>query len=373
MKTLKITSLFFALTIGLFFTSCDDDIEKPGAGESIVPEKFSVDIPSSISATAAEGRRIANGRTAEEELDGNNIYEAMSLFIYIGESSGDLVEAIINTVGELGIDRAMSISFESDEDGRAKNLQVVEGVSYEGVEYEFMLTVTDADSEGNDDEGKALQVLWSRNPVKGVSILKPYNINRLENPEPSEATYRIDYSEAGDLGYDAHMTVYIVNLPLENPLDDPYSVDNLKMFVGKKGEVVDVYGNSNHPNAKFFTADAGFNWAFVASGKENENIGVAEVGLPPSSLEATDRSVLLEDYSIKSVFSAQILAVWPGIEQSLLDQYLFNTEGPGFFGNDGFIQGGTSPGSEYDELLERIDMLAPYSPASISTLEISFK
>jgi hypothetical protein len=136
---------------------------------------------------------------------------------------------------------------------------------------------------------------------------------------------------------------------------------------------VDVYGNSNHPNAKFFTADAGFNWAFVASADESANLAVAEVGLPPSTLDESTRNVLLEDYSIKNVFTDQIMAVWPGIDKSLLDGYLYNAGAPGYFNAAGFVQGGTSPGNEYNAVEARIDELSPFNPSEINNLVISFK
>ena len=132
-------------------------------------------------------------------------------------------------------------------------------------------------------------------------------------------------------------------------------------------------GNSNHPNAQFFTNDTGFNWAFVASGDENSDLGIAEVGLPPSNLNETSRTVLLEEYSIKNVFTDQIESVWPGIDPAVLEEYLKNTAGPGYFNGEGFVAGGTSPSAEWDALEARIEVLAPYNPAEVSALQILFQ
>jgi hypothetical protein len=146
------------------------------------------------------------------------------------------------------------------------------------------------------------------------------------------------------------------------------------MFAGKKGDVVDVYGNSNHPNAILFSGTPGFNWAFVASGNDPANIGVAEVGLPPSTLDSDDRSVLLKEYSIKDVFTNEITAVWPGIDQNVLAAYLSTTAAPGYFNDSqGFISGGKSPGAAWDVLAKRLDTLSPYNPKATSNLSISFK
>lgn len=373
MKTLKFLSLLIAVVLLLGFVSCDDAIETPNKGENIMPEQFTIDIPESISNANFASNGRSNGRVAQDELNGNEIYQLLALYIAVGEGSGDLLEAIIGSITTLGIDRPLYISYESDDDGRTKNLEVVENVAYKGTTYEYMLTITDSESENNADEGKAMQIFWNRSPVRGVAILKPYNIDRIKDANAGDALYKIEYTEESEFGYDAHMIVTIDNLPLENPLEDPFSISTLKMFVGRSGDLVDVYGNSNHPNAKFFTQDAGFNWAFVASGSESADIGVAEVGLPPNNLDASDRESLLVDYSIKQVFSDQILSVWPNLDQNLIDQYLFNTEAPGFFNNEGFIQGGTAPSAVYDPLVSRIQDLVPYNPTDISSLEITFQ
>lgn len=371
MKTLNLNTLLIASSFFLLTMACDDALEQTSSGENIVPAKFKVDVPESLTKTPANGR-TKNG-LSKDELNGNEIYEALSAYIQIGEGSAEIIEAIMEGIGNIGIHGVIFIAFESDDDSRVKNLTVTENSDFEGKNYQYQLTITDADSEGNDDGGKAMQVFWNLDPVEGTAILKPYNIDRVKDINAGDAIYRIDYSEVETNGYDAHMIVSISNLPLANPLDDPYAIDNLKMFVGKTGDVVDVYGNSNHPNASFFTSDAGFNWSFVASGVESEEISVAEVGLPPNDLDETDRTVILEEYAIKTVFSDQITAVWPNLDQSLIDQYLLNTEAPGFFDKDGFVQGGTAPSVDYDPLVLRIQDLTPYSPLDIKNLTVKFK
>ena len=169
------------------------------------------------------------------------------------------------------------------------------------------------------------------------------------------------------------MVVAVADLPVEHPLENPYSMSTLKMFAGKNGDVIDVYGNSNHPNATFFTGDSGFNWAFIASGSDSKDIGVAEVGLPPSNLDEPSKEVLLDYYSIKDVFTREIYEVWPNIDQESVDAYLYNTGAPGYFANHGFVQGGVSPGEEYEVLESRLNRLSPYNPKEITNLSISFK
>jgi hypothetical protein len=367
MKKQKFILLAIAVGFAMYFSSCTKDELTPNSKDDILPARFSVKVPGSITAVSKKAY------SSEDTLQGGGIYQHLKLFIAVGDGAGKVVEGIIGAIRYYHINRPLSMTYQSDEDGRSKNLVVFEKVSFEGADWDFQMNISDAESEGNPDAGLGLQIFWNNNPIKGIAILKPYNINRNENKILESPVYKIEYSEGGESGYDSYMVVSIADLSLANPLTDPYSLKTLKMCAGKKGAMVDVFGNTNHPNAKFFTSDAGFNWAFVASADESANLAVAEVGLPPSNLDNSTRSVLLEEYSIKNVFTNQILSVWPGIDPGLLDGYLHNAGAPGYFNESGFLQGGTSPGSEYDEVEARIELLKPFNPSEISSMEISFK
>ncbi len=370
MKTKVILCL---LAIGLFF-SCENN-EGIDPQPDLLPEKFSVDIPSSLSNqnSVTNGRR--SGRINDDKLQGNDIYMHLNTFIAVGDGAAHLVEEFITGIRRYKIDRIQTLTYTSEEDNRTKNLVVTADVDFEGQRWDYQLTVTDADSEGESDGGKALQIFWNKSAViNGIAIVKPYHCDRLANANAKDAVFRIDYSEEGLMGYDAQMEVTITGLPLESPLQNPYSMSTLKMFAGKKGDVVDVFGNSNHPNAVLFSSQAGFNWAFVASGNDAKNIGAAEVGLPPSTLDESDADVLLKEYSIKNVFTNEINLAWPGIDQALVDEYLANTAAPGYFDNKvGFLAAGVSPGADWNVLAGRLPALSPYNPKSISELTISFK
>lgn len=370
-KIMKKSSFFILATIlaaAFLFTSCEKDPDINLPEESILPENFGIDIPTAIS---QEPSTLKSAQV--DTLRGNVIYHHLSTFINVGDHGGKIVRDIIHAISRHNINSAMYLSYESDDDGRTKNLEVVENVAFDGETWEFQLTITDADSEGNPDGGKAIQIFWNRNPIVGIAILKPYNIDRNTEEKFANAMFRINYSEEGTQEYDVYMMVYVTGLQLENPLDNPYSMSTLKMFAGRKGNIVDVYGNSNHPNAIFFAANSGFNWVFVASGDNESDIGVAEVGLPPSNLDEPSRSVLLDYYSMKNVFTRELYEVWPNIDPESVEAYLFNTEAPGFFDTNGFIVGGTSPGSEYDEIENRLPNLSPYNPKEITNLSIEFK
>ena len=368
MKTRKLLTILLGIFVAAMIISCENNDDYVVPEGSILPENFKVDIPDALSRQGDP-----NARIAVDTLDGNVVYMHLRNFIHAGEEAADIVQDIIKSIVLYGINKPMSLSFEGEEDGRIKNLDVVETSFFDGEEWEFELNITDAASEGNEDGGKAIQIFWNRNPIKGIAILKPYNIDRNSHLHAEDAIFSITYSEAGDHGYDAHMIIQASNLPLEEPLDNPYSVSTLKMFVGKNGNVIDVYGNTNHPNAVLFGANVGFNWAFVASGNNLQDIGVAEVGLPSSNLDEPSRNIILEEYSIKNVFTAEIYSLWPNIAPEVVNAYLYNTDAPGFFNKNGFVQGGTSPGPEYDHLESRLPDLSPYNPKEISSLMIEFK
>ncbi len=367
MKSLKY--LFITLlTGGMILAGCEKDDNLFSEDQDILPESFAVNIPDAISQ-----EETSKKSAAVEPLNGNAVYVPLVFFIHAGEEAAELVEEIILAINRYEINKPMVLTYTSEDDGRDKNLAVVENAEYEGVVWEFCLTISDADSEGNEDGGKGMQVFWNRNPLKGIALLKPYNIDREKDVNLPDAMFRIDYSQAGEYGYDAHMIVYITGLPLPSPLEDQFAMQRMKMFVGKKGEFVDVFGNSDHPNARFFAGPDGMNWAFAASGHDTENIGVAEVGLPPSNADLTSRDAILGYYSIRNTFQRRIYAAWPGIDSTEVEQYLEDTEAPGYFNQFGFVAGGESPGTEYDPLEARIQFLNPYNPKEIRNLEIEFK
>ncbi len=366
-----LSAAIFVLAFSVLFTSCKTTEVKPQ--EDTLPQSFGVDIPSSISNNVG----VSGGRISGRENDvinGNNIYKNLNTFISVGEGASKLVEAFIAGIRKYKIDRVLSVSYVSEDDTRSKNLVVSQNVTFETKTWDFQLTITDADSEKNSDGGKGLQIFWNKSSkATGIAIIKPYNFDRVKNANAKDAILRIDYAENGSANYDAEMLVTIVGLPLTGTGTDKFSINNLKMFAGKKGAVVDVYGNSNHPNAKLFSGSQGFNWAFVAAGNDTDNIGVAEVGLPASSLDNSDRKVLLKDNSIKAVFTREINSAFPGINANDLAAYLASTNAPGYFSKSGFVAAAASPGAGWDALTPRLETLSPFNPKVIGNLTLSFK
>ena len=376
---MKKSKLLFGIIIVvgvLFFVSCEDEkINPPSQDETIIPERFKVDIPSSLSTDAYNPSTLKSA--SADTLKGDGVYENLKNFIAIGEGAADIAQAIVWHIKAYNIQGVTDVTYTSDEDYRTKHLVVKTGTTFDSRIWEYQLTITDNELEGNADGGVGMQVFWNNNPIEGIAIIKPFNLNKEDDENLGETMYSVEYSEKGMDDYDAYMIVQISDFPLPASDVDPYGMNSLKMFVGKKGDIVDVYGNSNHPNAKFFTSATGFNWAFVASADKNDNIAVAEVGLPPSTLDETSRTILLEEYSIKNVLTDQI-NIWFMDKHGVLPNsadlatYLMNTDAPGYFDNQGFIQGGTMPNDKYEVIKGRINDLTPYNPKSISELAIEF-
>ncbi len=360
--------LVLALLALVFFNSCKkDNAETENSKDNILPGSWGVGIPDAIS-NVGETKNLST--TQSDTLNGNAIYEHLRTFIAVGEGASAIVNAIITSISDNNINEPMSLTYTSDEDGRAKHLEVIENSAFDGSTWEFQLTISDAGSQSNSDEGKALQVFWNQSPIKGIAILKPYNMNRTNDSDMPNAIYKIAYSEAGENGYNKQMTVEIADLP--NLSNDIWYMNSLKMFAGKTGDIVNVYGNSDHPSAYFFDSTAvGYDWAFVASANEITDIAVAEVGLPRNNLNITDRAELLETNSIHTVFNDQIVAL--GYAQQDVDNYLFNTAAPGYFNHNGFIQGGEAPTGDFSPLENNINALIPYNPTNVRDLTISFK
>lgn len=376
MKTKRI-ALGLLLSLGVLgFTSCNKDVNDKKDDTSILPTSFGVDIPDAISYDKSELK------AGDDQINGRDIYQPLGYFIKIGEGAAEIVGAIINHISYYNIDGPMILTYVSDEDGRDKKLVVTENAEYAGKTWEFQLTITDLENEVNVDGGKALQIFWNNSPVEGIALLKPANIDVDDTSSMSNAIFRIDYSEANENGYTNEMTVYIADLPLVSPLQDPFSCNAIKLWAAKDGNFIDVRGNSNHPNARFFDTDAqqGFNWAFVASSNETENVACVEVALPPSNLDKNQRAEILEQYSIRNVFEREIFRIWPELETTtdpeqiaLLDSYFVDVEAPGYFDADGFVKGGVAPSSIYADVQSRIGILAPFNPNSVSTQTIEFK
>ena len=371
MYKLSIIKIVIYILFSLMFVGCDMTDEPKPVDNNILPVTFSIDIPDALS----RDESIKKSTSEMDTLPGDLMYRYLTDFISGGEEGAEIVEHIIDVISTYQIDKPMILSYESDDDKKVKNLVVIENSEFDGNIWEFQMTITDADSEMDEDGGIGMQFFWNQNPVKGIAIIKPANLERINNKHKENVMYRIDYSEAGEFGYDAHMIVTADSLPMLPASAKNYAMKTMKMFVGKKGDIIDLYGNSVNPDAFFYTKEVGigFNWAFVASANDTEDIGVAEVGLPKNDLDETSRAVLLDTNSMRNVLTQALYVSKPNMPPDVVNAKLANTEAPGYFDSCGFVVAGKRPDEKYAELDGRLPDLCPYNPVEIRDLNIYFK
>ncbi len=355
MKTIRNLSIALSL---VFLANCgSDDSSDPFS--VTIPDDFTVDIPSSISSNTGDlsGRSDGDG---DGIIEGNEIYESLPGFIYVGEQAAKIIEFVLEVGAGLELAGVNTFTFTGDADQRDKRLDIVENVTKGGVTYEYEMTMVDVENEE-----QALQLLWNTDPVEGIGILNPYQIERSGDNDPGTFV-KIEYSENHEV-YEATMLVTISGLEVTNNGD----IDNMAMFVGKIGDEIDVIGNSNHPNLIIVdeTFTGGRNYAFVGRGSEALDIGVVKLALPPSSVTTND---VLETYSVFSVLEGEIQSF--GItDQAIIDQILQEAHSPAYFDEYGFITSGVGnkPGNFTDAFVD-LTGLSPFVPNEVKNLSLGF-
>lgn len=350
----KVSLLMFLI---VFIWSCTEE-EKQENIETQFPETFTVDIPSTLSNSAGlEAGRI---HKTGESISGADIYGALREFIHIGEQAAEVLQEIVIVVGIVHAVDVETFTITSEDDGRQKTFTFSDEVTYGGTAFEHEMIVED------EDGSLALQVVWNSNPVNGTAIMNPYHLNRLEGEQFIETFYRLDYQESEDSDTKA-MTVMVDGFPNEGELD------KLIMTVVNSGDIYEVYGNSNHPDLTLINEELSTdrNYAFVARADDANEIAVAEVALPPSSVETDD---VMDDYSIYSVFEEEIKSI--GISnQEVIDAILTNAQPLAYFDETtGFLGSGDNvPENEAFNIgFIHLSALSPYIPSDVASLTVGF-
>ncbi|MFC2125718.1 hypothetical protein ACFLU5_12995 [Bacteroidota bacterium] len=354
-KLRKIGIILLAVLI-MPYTGCE---ESDDAGDSLIPENFIVDIPDALSYNSA------NGRISEDEINGGLVYALLGVYIYFGEASALLVQEFITFLRtHPGLTKLDTFTFTSDEDGRTKKATVEENGTYDGKSYQYKLTVWD------EDETMAFQLFWNKSPISGVAIMSPYNIDRTNEYVNPELMYRLEYSE-DNANYEKVMIVSVS----KHELFDEDGIDNFKMHVGKQGDIVEIFGNSNHPTITIIgnNYNGARNYAFVGRADEANDIGVAQVAMPPSSVVTNEG--IFENYSIRKVLEEEVFIAFGTSLPSILDPFLVNSDPPGYFvKGKGFEGSGDNVPDDTGFTEEFIDLsnLKPYVPNSIQYMSVDF-
>src|SRR3989337_2597432 len=96
MKTLKYVSFaLMGVAFSIFLSSCESNPDL-SPQQDILPEAMTLDIPASLSYSSDNPGGRMRGRTKEDTLKGNDIYQHLGTFIAIGKHASHLVKDIIN-------------------------------------------------------------------------------------------------------------------------------------------------------------------------------------------------------------------------------------------------------------------------------------
>lgn len=360
MKKRHFIFTLFTFAFAALFVGCLDETETPET-KSILPASFNVEVPSSLATTGGL-------KAGDLSINGNDLYEMMRAFVFVGHSSAAIIHEFIGAIALYQIDKPMEFNYISGDDNRAKVLIVTANEMYENVKFEYKMVVRDVQNPLEPATG--LEMYWNRTPVSGVAIMQFYNLNRTD-AKNTNARIKIDYNESSS-AYDKQMIVSIAGLTIDGVNDN---VDNLKMFVGKKGDRLDVYGNANLPDFQIIdqTHQNGYNWAFVAHVDASKNISVAKVALPPTTI--SNNTNLFTTYAMRKVLEEEIQIQYPLATQALIDQILANSSAPAYFDVNGFISCGdaipTTPSGFTTEFID-LSAMNTYVPVYINALQILF-
>ena len=132
MKTSNL--IFKMLAVGLLsvtlFTACENN-ETITPQQDLLPDSFSVDIPTTLSNQNSVTNGRINGRINVDTLKGNDIYLHLNTFIAVGEGTANLVEEFIHGIRKHKIDRIQSLTYISEDDNRKKNVVVTPDATFE--------------------------------------------------------------------------------------------------------------------------------------------------------------------------------------------------------------------------------------------------
>ena len=365
---MKIFKLAIASAIGatLLFTSCNEEENAlPAPNSTSAPTTFSVDIPSSISRDASSSRVAsttgARAFRSDSVFDVSWIYDGLPHFIRIGEQSAEIVESISQGISKFNLAQVQAFDYTAD-DGKLKALEVKEEVSANGETWHYGLQIKD-----KTDDAVAMQIFWNSGEgnVKGLAIMNPYLMDKRNKVSIKDAMYKIEYSEV-ESNYDAVMDVSISGLSQEKSTDT-FWVETIRMTARKTGDIVEVFGNSHHPDFEFNNGSKGKvarNYAFRAKGHDINNYGVAEVALPPSTTTSSD---VYTNFNIKKVVESEYTSAAGGL--------IFNETAPGYFADDKFLGDGetTQDSTKFTDDFVKLSDMTSFIPSEIKTLAVTFE
>ena len=357
MKSLK---LFFFFIAALLINSCNSVVTDPPKAENIIPlDSILIDIPSPLS------NYVSNGKFSKiDPIDGGEIYEALRVYIGLAEESAELLREILKIIHNHNLSQLKNFSFVGD-DGRTKEVTIVKNVSVNGIAWKYKMEIQNAG--GN----LGFQFFWNRTPFKALSVIDFYEMDNIEHQNLSGMKMEIKADGHGVASFQRQMEISLDNIPKQ--AGDENYLNKLKMRVTDFGDLVEIIGNSNHPDMILIdsTQAPGKSYSFGARGSKSMDIGIANLALPPSNL--TTLQNLFLNYSLDTVIKSEILILQPTIPIDTLNVLVQNARNPGYFDGTGFLSAGPIvPNNLFSSAFVDLTGLIPFVPNDVKGLQVNF-
>ncbi len=354
-KPIILGAILLVLSI---LSSCDLFNQEPIEEEKIeiIPDKIYVDIPNSICSSELEERF--------KTMTGDSIYNYMRYFVYLSQNANRIVQKTYNRLLSIDNQGVLEFSF-TGVDGITKNVIIRENYPIDGDSSYYYMEIYNKNYSD-----LALKSVWKFNPLQQIIIFHPSKLDQNEMTDHPNALVRIEYQvQAEGTDYDTLSSTFIYGLT--DTIAHIYTPDNILLSIGKKGNMIELIGSTNNPNAYFFDTNysGGRNWTFFAKADNVKNIACAQIALPPSWVESIEN--IFADYSIKKVFADELRISNPEFAY-LTDLELFNMvginpeelESPGYFDSEGFISAGPNIPAGFENL-DNFELFGPYIPKTV--------
>ena len=356
MKTNKLFILFVLIAV-ILASSCSK--KKKG---DIVPDNMDINLSDAISVPDLEKKGYIYADTI---VSGKDLYQNLRTLIFYGDHAGAILNQYLSILEIYEITGPTIFSFINDQDGKSKNVVVTDNVDFYNETWDYFMFVTDG------FEGAALALYWNINPRKAIAIFRPKAINS-NSTFLRNAYVWIEYNESDQI-FDRTTLIQIADMDTTSA----NYMSKLKMFIGQKGDVAHIYGNTIHPTAYLVDPEHtdGRSWSFIAKNNIKLDIAVAKCALPTTKMTLDEMPNLWTFYSMDEVLREEIEAVYTDLTPVQIDPLLVNAIGSAYFiGPAGFVSNNLDipedPGFTNDFL--DLSGLEPWTPLDVYNMIISF-
>jgi len=330
----------------------------------IIPQETGIYIPSSLN----ESSDLTN----QKALRGDVIYNYIRGYVKIADLATKVVENTYNRISVIENSGTLEFSY-TGLDGKTKNVSIQENYNDSVSSWDYYMEIyneTFADL--------ALKTWWNKSPHEQKILFNPSSLNVNEMTEYPEALVEINY-KTGDAASPYEKSFFVALKGLTKGREISFDPDNIIINIGQIGNTLDIIGASYNPDVILLNSyyRGGRNWTFLAKVNTTENIAVAQLALPPSSVASIEG--LFNDYSFKQVILDEIRLIYPG-NDLLSDDELLNLaeidrsmiENIAYFDQNGFLSAGEAPSATYSALSD-FEGMEPFIPSFVKDYEIKLR